>query len=176
MAQQQQTVLRVQTSNTSVDVITYEFLDLYSSVPIKINRSYAELQDISLKNSDYSIGIQIPGSKKNNRFFESFFDVDVSLLYFNPIKKVACDILINDESYFKGYMRLNKISVLGTKVEYDISLYNTIGNLFGDIGNNLLKDLDYDDVDYTFNHNFNLGSVTSGWYTSNFSKDLIKPN
>jgi hypothetical protein len=96
-------------------VFKYEFLDLYSSVPIKINRSFAELQDIAKRNSDYSIGIQIPGSKKNNKFFEDFYNVDMQSLYFVSTNKVLCEVLINDESYFSGYMRLNKVSVLESK-------------------------------------------------------------
>ena len=71
MSQQQQTILRVKFDNvttTYTGITQYEILDTYSTVPIKINRSYAELQDIGKKNSDYSIGIQLPGSKTNNRF------------------------------------------------------------------------------------------------------------
>ena len=52
---QQQTVLRVKT-NIPGEIsgsTRFEVLDLYSDVPIKINRSYAELQDIAKKNSDY---------------------------------------------------------------------------------------------------------------------------
>ena len=178
MSQQQQTILRVKFDNvttTYTGITQYEVLDTYSTIPIKINRSYAELQDIGKKNSDYSIGIQLPGSKKNNRFFESFFNVDVQSLYFNATLKAQCDILINDEIYFSGYLRLNKVSVLNSKVEYDVSLYNTIGNLFGDIGTTELYKLPWDDETYTFNHTFNLGRVTDGWYTSNFSSDSEQP-
>jgi hypothetical protein len=178
MSQQQQTVLRVQfdnVSNSTTGITEYIVLDTYSSIPIKINRSYAELQDIGKKNSDYSIGIQIPGSKKNNRFFENFFNVDTQSLYFNAIKKAQCDILINDEPYFTGYLRLNKVSVINSKVEYDVSLYNTVGNLFGDIGTTELYKLNWEDSDYFFNHRFNLGKVTDGWYTSNFSSDSEQP-
>jgi len=178
MSQQQQTILRVKFDNvttTYTGITQYEILDTYSTIPIKINRSYAELQDIGKKNSDYSIGIQLPGSKTNNRFFESFFNVDVQSLFFNATLKAQCDILINDEVYFSGYLRLNKVSVLNSKVEYDVSLYNTIGNLFGDIGTTELYKLTWDDATYTFNHEFNLGKVTDGWYTSNFSSDSEQP-
>jgi len=95
-----------------------EFLDLYGDIPIKINKSFAELQDISKRNSDYSIGLQLPGSKKNNRFFESFFNVDVDTLYFNPLTRVPCSVMIDDQSYFNGYLKLNKISVLNSKVRF----------------------------------------------------------
>ena len=141
----------------------YEFLDLYSDIPITINKSYAEIQDISKRNSDYSIGVRLPGSKKNNRFFENFFNVDQQSLYFDATAKVQCQVLINDESYFNGFIKLNRVSVQNSKVEYDITLFSNIGDLYGKIGNNLLRDLDFTDVDYHFNHTFVRDNVLSGW-------------
>jgi hypothetical protein len=175
MGQQQQTVLRVQKINVTTGSTEYEVLDLYSSIPIKVTKNYADLQDISKKNSDTSLNILLPGSKKNNAYFNNFFDVDVQSFTFSAIKKVSCQVLINDEPYFIGYMRLNKINIQNSSVEYDISLYSTVGTLFADIGNNLLRDLNFADTEYTFNHTFSLGAVTDGWYTSNFSKDQEQP-
>ena len=85
--QQQHTVLRVQLSNVLSGVTQYEVLDLYSSIPIKVSRNYADLQDISTKNSDTSLDVKLPGSKKNNAFFENFFDVDTQSFKFSAIKK-----------------------------------------------------------------------------------------
>jgi hypothetical protein len=174
---QQQTVLRVQTNilGQISGSTTYEFLDLYSSIPISINKSFAELGDIGRRNSDYSVGVLLPGSKKNNRFFEDFFNVDASSLYFNPLLKVPCNVLIDDEPYFTGYMRLNKVSVKDSKVEYDVTLYSTPAELYGSIGNNLLKDLNFSDNDYRFNHTFNLENVTEGFTYQNFQINGEKP-
>jgi uncharacterized delta-60 repeat protein len=138
------------------DIVYFdESLDLYGDVPIKINKSFAELQDISKRNSDYSIGLSLPGSKKNNRFFESYYNVDNTTLYFDPTLRVPCEVLLNDVVYFRGYMKLNKVSVLNSKVEYDVTLFSTVSDVFGKIGNNLLKDLDFNDNTYPFNHEFN---------------------
>jgi hypothetical protein len=111
-------------------VPTYDFLDLYDDIPITINKSFAEIEDISKRNSDYSVGLKLPGSKKNNRFFEDFFNVDSIGLYFDVLKKVQCNVLIDDESYFTGYLKLNSVSVLNSKVEYDVTLYSNIGDLY----------------------------------------------
>ena len=110
---QQQTVLRVITNipHATISGATQTTtLDLYSDIPIKINKSIAEIEDIAKKNSDLSIGLSLPGSKKNNRFFENFFNVDTTSLYFNATQRVNIDVLLNDQSYFRGYMRLNKVS------------------------------------------------------------------
>ena len=167
---QQQTVLRVQIDNVNIitGITQYQTLDLYSDIPIKINKSIAEIEDISKRNSDYSVGLTLPGSKKNNRFFESYFNVDTQSLFFDANKSVQCQVILNGQSYFKGFLRLNKVSVLLNKIEYDVTLYSTIGDLYGKIGNNLLIDLDFDDTEYTFNHYFNRSRVTGRWSSSNF--------
>jgi len=175
---QQQTLLRIETNiphATISGATEYEYLDTYTDIPIKINKSISELQDISIKNSDYSIGLSLPGSKKNNRFFETYYNVDATSLYFNATKRVNCQVLLGSQVYFIGYMRLNKVSVLNSKVEYDVTLYSEIGNIFGQIGNNLLKDLNFDDTEYTFNHTFNIAAVGDRLAGSNFFKDSEYP-
>ena len=174
MSQTQQTVLRVKVNNIT-GATEYQVLDLYSSIPIKITRSFADLTDISKKNSDTALNVILPGSKKNNAFFENFFDVDVQSFRFSAVKKALCQVLIDDESYFSGFLRLNKIKIQNDAVEYDCSLYSTVGNLYGDIGNNLLKDLNYADPEYNFNHTFNTSAVIRGWNFSNFGKDGEQP-
>jgi uncharacterized delta-60 repeat protein len=185
----QQTVLRVETNvpGQYSGITQYEFLDLYGNIPIKINKSFAELQDIGKRNSDYSIGFILPGSKKNNRFFESFYNVDTQSLYFDATKRTNIKVLIDDESYFDGYMRLNKVSVLNSKVEYDVTLYSNVGDLFGKIGNNLLKDLDFNEnvIGYSggrtleiyggkFNHTFTKYDVSS-WVDLNIAQYDYEP-
>jgi uncharacterized delta-60 repeat protein len=163
-----------QTNNYTVN--QYDFLDLYGDIPIKINKSFAELQDIGKKNSDYSIGLSLPGSKKNNRFFESFYNVDSSTLYFDVTKRVQCSVLIDDEAYFTGYMKLNKVSVLNSKVEYDITLFSNVSDLFARIGNNLMKDLNYNDTNFHFNHYFNMWNVASTWAQNGLQSQYEVPS
>lgn len=155
--------LYIVTDNTTNINYEYTTLDLYGDIPIKINKSFAELQDISKRNSDFSIGLVLPGTKTNNAFFENFFNVDVDTLYFNPLLRIPAQVLINDEVYFDGYIKLNKINVLNSKVEYDVTLFSNISDLFGKIGNNLLKDLPFDDPFFMFNHNFTLENVYGSW-------------
>ena len=151
----QQTILRVETgrtkflnatgatSDTLISVPVYSTLDLYTSAPIKINKSFAEIQNIDKKNSDYSVPLSLPASKKNNRFFETFYNVDQDTLFFDPTRRVECQVLIDDQVYFKGYLKLNKVAVKESKVEYNVTLYSQMGEIFGQIGNNLLSDMNF---------------------------------
>ena len=172
---QQQTLLRAKINNDA-DIIEYQYLDLYSDIPIKINKSFAELQDISKRNSDYSVGLTLPGSKSNNQFFESFYNVDTEGLYFNPNKRVEISVIAANEPQFVGYMRLNSVKVLNSQIEYDVTLYSNVGDLFGNIGNNLLRDLDFTTTDYPFNHTFSYSAVTELFYYSNFVRNDVKPH
>jgi hypothetical protein len=158
------------------EILTYDTLDLYNDIPLKLNKSFAELQDISKRNSDYSLGLSLPGSKKNNAFFENYYNVDTNSLYFDVTRRVNIDVLLNDEKYFTGYMRLNKVSVMNSKVEYDVTLYSSVADLYGQIGNNVLRDLDYDDIDYHFNHHFNVWNVTSTWAQNTLQNGKLLPS
>jgi hypothetical protein len=89
---------------------------------------------------------------------------------------VNIDVLLNDEKYFTGYMRLNKVSVLNSKVEYDVTLYSTVADLYGKMGNLLLKDLDYNDMDWHFNHYFNVYNVSSTWFYNTLQNTRIVPS
>jgi hypothetical protein len=134
--------------------IEYLNLDLYDDIPIKINKSFAELGDISKKNSDISVGLKLPGSKINNKFFENYYNVNGVLLNFDITKRTPCNVLIDDEKVFTGYLKLNKINIINSKLEYDVTLYSTVADLYGKIGNNTLNNLDFNDIDYHFNHYF----------------------
>jgi hypothetical protein len=155
---------------------TFEYLDIYEDIPIKINKSFAELQDIGKKNSDYSVGLKLPGTKKNNRFFENFYNVDNVSLFFNVTRKVECAVLINDESFFNGYLKLNSINVQNSKVEYDVVLLSTVADLYAAIGNDLLNDLDFRDPDYFFNHIFNKNNCLQGWRYETLKSTNVIPS
>jgi hypothetical protein len=154
----------------------FEYLDIYNDIPIKINKSFAELQDISKKNSDLSVGLKLPGTKRNNRFFENYYDVDNISLFFDVTKKVQCNVLINDESFFDGFLKLNSISVLNSKVEYDVTLLSSVADLYGSIGNKLLKDLDFRNPDYFFNHTFSRDNVLQFWRYETLKSTNVIPS
>ena len=163
-------------STTLSETLNYDTLDLYTDIPLKLNKSFAELQDIGKRNSDYSVGLSLPGSKKNNAFFENYFNVDTNSLYFDVTRRANIDVLMDDQRYFTGYMRLNKVSVLNSKVEYDVTLYSTVADLYGQMGNLLLKDLDYNDMDWHFNHYFNVFNVGAAWSQNTLQNGRIIPS
>ena len=55
---------------------TIDFVDLYGDEGINFNYSFAEIQDITKKNSNFSQSFSVPGSKKNNQIFNHFYDLN----------------------------------------------------------------------------------------------------
>ena len=64
--------------------------------------SFAEIQDITLKNSAFSQSFNLPGSKKNNEVFDYYYDVSSIPTNFNPNEKFPAIILGTDKKSYKA--------------------------------------------------------------------------
>ena len=69
------------------------FLDTFQDEPVLVNLSFAELQDITKKNSAYSKSFSLPGSKINNQVFNYFYDLNSVPVDFNPNNKYDTELL-----------------------------------------------------------------------------------
>ena len=68
-----------------------EFIELYGNENVSIEVSFAEIQDITKKNSAYTQEFKVPGSKNNNYIFNYFFDINTVALDWNPKEKFEAD-------------------------------------------------------------------------------------
>jgi len=71
---------------TSQDGLTDIVLDLYETISIPTTYQFSNVQDFSKTNSNHSQNFRIPGTPKNNDFFGSQYNVNISGT-FNPKKK-----------------------------------------------------------------------------------------
>ena len=149
----------IQVTNLSGSTI---YLDLYDDVSINLNLSFAEIQDITSKNSGYSQTFKVPGTKKNNTFFNYMFDVNATNLSFNMQKSVGCSINYKGNTVLDGTLRLLKVFVYDNEVEYEVNVQDEVGIFINAISNNLLSDLDYNDL----NHVYNATNVELSWDAS----------
>ena len=136
-----------------------QFLDLYDDVSININMSFSEIQDITSKNSGFSQSFRLPGTRDNNRFFNYMFDVNADNLTFNIQQSVPCTLSYKGETVLDGTLRLLKIYVSNNKVDYEVNIQDEVGLLINDISNKSLFDLDFTDL----NHTYNATNVESSW-------------
>ena len=126
------------------------FLDLYQKEPVLLNLSFAELQDITKKNSNFSQTFSLPGSKKNNQVFNFFYDLNAIPTNFNPNDKFEANLLWDGYEIMRGNIRLNSVAIDKGEIIYSVSFYNQIGDLMSNIGDKFLFDLDLNYLNHPY--------------------------
>lgn len=117
------------------------FLDLYKNEPVLLSLSFAELQDITKKNSNYSKAFSLPGSKTNNTVFNFFYELNSIPITFDPNSKFQASLLWDGYEIMTGYIRLNGVTISNGEIIYQVTFYNQVGDLMANIGDKFLYDL-----------------------------------
>lgn len=125
------------------------FIDLFDEEKINMSVSFAEVQDITKKNSTFSQSFKVPGSKNNNDIFNHYYDFSASIFEYNPLDKFDAQITNNGYIIYDGYIRLNGVSSVENDITYDITFYSEIGNVIANIQDKFLSDLDLTDLNFT---------------------------
>ena len=111
-----------------------EYIELYGDDDVTIQVSFAEIQDITKKNSAYTKEFKVPGSKNNNYIFNYFFDINAIALDWNPKRKFEADLIYNGYELYNGYVRMNSVGINQTEKIYSVTFYSAIGDLAANIG------------------------------------------
>ncbi len=127
-----------------------EFIDLYGDENIIAEVSFAEIQDITKKNSAFTQSFKVPGSKNNNMIFDYFFDINSVYLTWNPIKKFEADLLYDGYEIYNGYVRMESVVINGIEKEYNITFYNGVGDVAANIGDKFMNQLDLSHLTHPF--------------------------
>lgn len=149
-------------------------LDLFDDEVVTVSNNVTGLFDIDKLPSDFTRDITIPGSRKNNAFFQQNYDIDVDFPFlFSEGQKVECYIDISGYLLTQGYLQLNKINLVNNRVEsYDISLFGSVSNFSRDLRNSNLTDLDSLSI---YNHTASYDAITGSWGGHLFSGDIVYP-
>ena len=145
-----------------------EFIELYGNEDIDMEVSFAEIQDITKKNSAFTKEFKIPGSKNNNYIFNYFFDLNQSFTDWNPKKKFEADLMYDGYELYNGYVRLNSVSINKIEKIYSITFYSAVGDLVANIGDLALCNVDTSSL----NHTLYDGNTASGLF---FDPSLHNP-
>ena len=130
------------------------------STPPQILFTYTqnELTNPSVIRNSYTKTLTIEGTPNNNDIFGHIWDLsrlqsygtgDFVQTQFDPAKKADFVLYYNGEVYESGYVKLDKVTRTGHKVEMELTLYGGLGSLFFDLqydadGNKLkLSDLQF---------------------------------
>ena len=126
-----------------------------ASIPIAITLAIADVREPDKRNSSFSKTLTLPGTKILNRLFEQIFDVTSSLNNFNPMLKTRCEYFVRGEKVFSGDIQLLKIRKRGhspsIEIAYECSIVGRLANVFIDLGNSLLEDLDFSALNMPYN-------------------------
>ena len=129
-------------------------LGFFSELPISTNMSIADVREPEKRNGSYSKTITIPLNGDAKRLFEYIFQVNSTLTSFNPNIKTPAKYFVNEVLVFDGSLQLLKINNTFindyASSEAECSLIGNSGNLFLDIAGLYLTDIDFSDLDHTF--------------------------
>lgn len=147
------------------------FLDLFDDEDINLDYSFAEIQDITSKNSSFSKSFSLPGSKNNNDIFQHYYDVNASMTDYDIRNVFEASLVYNGMEIMKGYLRLENVSIDITDINYNVVFYSNIGLLTSNINDKLLADVNYDELD----HPYNTSVVQSSLYDVDFYTGGTQP-
>lgn len=138
----------------SLQIRTYvngnqEFIDLYGNENIDIEISFAEIQDITKKNSAFTKEFKVPGTKNNNNIFNYFYDINAVALSWNPKKKFEADLLYDGYELYNGYVRMNAVTINKLETIYSVTFYSAVGDLASNIGDKGLCELDTSSLNHS---------------------------
>jgi hypothetical protein len=128
----------------------HKFLDIYEDEPVVMELSFAEIQDITQKNSAFSQSFRLPGSKNNNEIFNYYYNVSAFPLDFNPNNKFETILTWDGYEILQGNIRLNSVTIDRDEVVYNVTFYNQVGDLAANIGDKFLAQTDLTSLNHPF--------------------------
>jgi hypothetical protein len=151
-------------------------LDLFKDEQIFLSDNITGLFDLGILPADFTRQLTLPGTKKNNAFFEHVYDIAVT----NPDtfatnKKVPCYLDFGGIYLAQGYLQLNKVSVIANKFidSYTVSLYGAISSFAREVNRSYLTDMTASLSQ--FDHDLTLENITGSWNGTLFSGSIVYP-
>jgi hypothetical protein len=150
-------------------------LDLFADEDIKLSDNVTGLFDLGVLPTDFTRQIQLPGTKKNNAFFEHVYDISVlNPDTFSTNVKVPCYLDFDGLYLAQGYLQLNKVNIYANKFidSYEVSVYGALSAFGIQINKAFLTDLTSLSI---YNHTASYNNITSSWSGSLFNGDIVYP-
>ena len=152
-----------------------EILDLFADEEIKLSDNVTGLFDLGVIPSDFTRQISLPGTKKNNAFFEHCYDISVfSPDTFATNIKVPCYLDFDGIYLSQGYLQLNKVNVLANKFidSYEVTIFGAVSSFAKTVTNTFLTQLT---TLNQYNHTASYNNITASWSGSLFNGDIVYP-
>jgi len=150
-------------------------LDLFKDEEIKVSDNITGLFDIGDLPSDFTRTITLPGTKKNNAFFEHVYDISVvNPFLFSTNRKVDAYFDFGGIYVSSGYLQLNKVNVIANKFidSYEVTVFGTLSSFAREVNRANLTDLT---TLAQYNHTASYYNITSSWDGNLFNGDIVYP-
>jgi len=152
-----------------------EILDLFADEDIKLSDNVTGLFDLGVIPADFTRQLSLPGTKKNNAFFEHVYDISI----FNPDTfatniKVPAYLDFDGIYISQGYLQLNKVNVIANKFidSYEVTLFGAVSSFAKTITNTYLTQLS---TLQAYNHTASFENISASWGGNLFSGDIVYP-
>jgi len=150
-------------------------LDLFDDEDIKISNNVTGLFDIGQLPSDFTRQITLPGTKRNNAFFEHCYDISIENPFiFATNQKVPAYFDFDSIYLSQGYLQLNKVNVIANKFidSYEVTIFGTLSSFGRDINRLYLTDLTTLE---SYNHTASYDNISASWNGNLFNGDIVYP-
>lgn len=130
-------------------------IDLTDNIEAPVTFSIADVRNPDKRNSTWSKTITIPGTKSNDLVFGQAFEISGEGS-FNPNKKVRCTATVDGLEVVNGFLQLLQINRINngftnySAISYDVALAGHFKNIYYDLGNTELTELDFSKYDHTY--------------------------
>ncbi|MCD7937172.1 MAG: hypothetical protein LUG98_09960 [Tannerellaceae bacterium] len=105
--------------------------EIDQDIDINFEFSFEDLNNPTAKKNPYSRTIELKCTDVNNRLFDHIYNLDHSILNFNPNQRTGFVLTWNNQVIESGYMRLERIKRRGgIPYSYSIRLFGELGNFF----------------------------------------------
>lgn len=158
-------LLRVEYQGQTYDLV------VDNEVPLRIEMSAVESQELG---NFFGIGSQtfnLPGTKETNRFFNHAYDVsqdDIPAMY----NTLPCSVVLNGETLLIGSLQLVQVITNDDGwVTYEVQVVDKVLQFEQALGSALIKDADWSAYDHTFTS----GAVVDSWSDNLLSGSVYYP-
>ena len=150
-------------------------LDLFKDEDILLSDNVTGLFDLGIIPADFTRQITLPGTKKNNAFFEHVYDISV----FNPDTfatnvKVPAYLDFGGLYLSQGYLQLNKVNLYANKFidSYEVTVYGAVSSFAREVNRSFLTDLTSLSA---YNHTSSYTNISASWNGDLFSGSIVYP-
>jgi hypothetical protein len=136
-------------------------LDLADDSVLNTVIQLVDVREPEKRATDFVQSFKLPATKRNNQAFQHIKLKGFQSYAYNPTQKLDCQIIVNGNQYFNGYMQVNEITqVDGHPTSYEVTVYAKLGAFFNDLADNTMRDL----IDVSdFNHLSNIYTIAQSW-------------